>query len=347
MKLRLSILIGILFFAACSSSSDPVAQDYEPPYSAVDAEDIVDMPEAPEALGADKIEKIEFAARIFARLQAGWDYDNGEMWGMPLHSPVIFHCAETDFIMSNRQNASGELDEFYVNGITVHTGFRHMPLLEERQYMRLSWYGETGVFVSFQYVLRVQYLYLSPNYYVPSYGGLADMYSPILMLVNHYIMHALQPSLMRIDGAPMQATLDEEGANSYRLEVDALITAIEAEGETRLALTQQALSIRQARRDTFGTTYAENRIKLSEGTAVYTEFLISFMGADGRAALLYHARWFQHLTDPLSLAIQYGYTGGALYGLLLDAFEIEWRPYINVHSDLGQLLIDALGIDLE
>jgi len=39
----------------------------------------------------DQLAVAEYAAYYFARLQALWDEDNGEMWGIPLHSPLVLY----------------------------------------------------------------------------------------------------------------------------------------------------------------------------------------------------------------------------------------------------------------
>ena len=40
----------------------------------------------------------------------------------------------------------------------------------------------------------------------------------------------------------------------------------------------------------------------------------------------------------------YGYLAGTLYGMLLDDFDVDWRPYVERDTDLGLMLQEALGI---
>ena len=39
----------------------------------------------------------------------------------------------------------------------------------------------------------------------------------------------------------------------------------------------------------------------------------------------------------------FGYISGALYALLLDEFDVDWKDDITVQTNLAQLLNDALN----
>jgi len=276
-------------------------------------------------------EFFEFAAAQFAALQAIWDADGGDMWGVPLHSPVIIFCSALEVIAANQPDNVWDLERIYVNGVTIYTGHSRMssPFI-----FRGPWGGETGIFISYQYVMY------DADFFV--FAGTKDRTTAALGHINHYVMHARQPALMGVYGGWRPAVYDGIRENIL-LELDALLLALATDGEERLAAVRDALFIRQARREITGDYVNENLLKLSEGTAVYTQLLTTLSRQDSIMAL---ANWTRDISDDddLSVAISYGYIGGALYGLVLDAFEIEWRRQIVADTDLGQILKENLDL---
>ncbi|MCL2426160.1 MAG: hypothetical protein FWD05_07465 [Oscillospiraceae bacterium] len=64
----------------------------------------------------------EFAVYYFARLQAAWDDDDGEMWGIPLHTPVIIFCWDTNATAANYPDPEGEFARLYIDEIALYVG---------------------------------------------------------------------------------------------------------------------------------------------------------------------------------------------------------------------------------
>ncbi|MCL2426161.1 MAG: hypothetical protein FWD05_07470 [Oscillospiraceae bacterium] len=162
-----------------------------------------------------------------------------------------------------------------------------------------------------------------------------------LLHINHYVMHILQPEIMGVDGSGMQQSV---ARTNYILEITALVYAVNSSGNERAAAIHDALSIRNERRELYDTGANDNLITLSEGTAVYTELHMVFSRSEIDEVV---KNWplmliLQHRAS--QVASLYGYMAGALYGMLLDDFEVDWRYDIWRDTDLGLLLQEALGI---
>jgi len=272
----------------------------------------------------------EFAAPYFARLQAIWDKDNGQMWGTPLHIPVIIFCTDTDVIAASSPGRIA-MQAHDIDGIAVYTATMriNMPGIG-----RMSWQRQQlGVFIQLQFMQTAM---------LP---GVYDSSLVSLMHINHYAFHALQPSLMGVDGAyPPAGANNETGRISIMLEINALIYAIHASGEAKFAAAFDALSIRHGRRYAFPSAMTENLQQVSEGTAVYTDHHMVFTREEIDTIITSWPAHFMYMDDALSVAISYGYYGGALYGMLLDDFGVDWRPHVGRDTDLGLMLQEALGI---
>jgi len=317
------------------SSNDVIYEDE----SEYEDENEIDTAEALQELA-------EFAAPLFAWLEAMWDEDDGEMWGLPLNSPVIFFCSETDAVVANRPDREGEFVKQYIDGVPVYAGIRRMML--SPYIHRRDWSGATGNLVSMQHIQSGTFF---------DFGGAKDLNTAVVGAILHNTIHAIQPDLMGTrdfgvgTGAPITSTSDEARI-SYILEINALVNAINAEDEERFESVHHALSIRADRRNAFSdrttlagvsVTGAENTLQIIEGTAVYTQLLMpltreeAIIAAQAFAGLLMEQSSFD-------VSVNYGYLGGALYGMLLDVFGASWRPYVWHDTDLGLMLQEALGI---
>jgi len=268
----------------------------------------------------------EFAAYYFTQLQAIWDDDDGEMWGVRFDSPVIIFCPETHMAAANRADAEGEFEKHYINGTTVYMGIRQFDFMG---YGRASWGDQIGVFVCVQ---DMQSGRLGAR-------GVYDRSLWNLMLINHNILHSMQHHLMGVYGASPPHINDEQRV-SIESEINALVYAVTANGDDKIIAINEALAIRHARRETFrssGCVAAENRMKLSEGMAVYAELHMVFDRSEIEVIIQTWPEMFAQFST-FSVALGYGYYAGALYGMLLDDFGIEWRSRLTASTDLGLML---------
>ena len=288
---------------------------------------------------------LEEAAYYLARLQAMWDADNGEMWGVPLDVPVTFFCNDTKIVVSSHQHRNGGFVRQYVGDFGVYVGIAEwMGTVESYRYTS-DWGGRTGTLVSWQTVERRRLHYWLPNWDELEHYLARD--SAVLILINHLNFHAIQPILGIPSGTPwemLQALpAGSRSRISFELEFNALIYALNNEGDARLAAVHDALSIRHDRHQSFGSGTAEAYQMMGEGTAVYTEFHLLFNRDEINAIIQY---WPLRFASPYARAAAVsGYFGGALYGMLLDDFGVDWRLYARRGVvDFGCLLREALGI---
>jgi len=201
---------------------------------------------------------------------------------------------------------------------------------------RRGWGGEIGVWVPLQLMQQTYTWYGT--------AGFVEISERNLMQIMHYVMHALQPRIMNVHGATSHL-LTGEGRIYYHLEINALIHALTVgDRESAVTAIHDALSFRNIRNSLYNLGTVENEMKLVEGTAVYTEMLL-VMGRERINGIA--KNWLLSLplhTDDQQVALTYGYMAGALYCILLDDFEVDWRLHVGPNTDLGYILQEALGI---
>jgi hypothetical protein len=128
---------------------------------------------------------------------------------------------------------------------------------------------------------------------------------------------------------------------SVRLEINALLYALRAEGEKRLAPVHDILSIRAERHRhiTEANRNGEASVEIAEGTAVYTQVMMGWASLEDRLAFI---EKYKNMGIVNSMRM-FGYHTGALYGLLLDELGISWRYDLDWDSDLSAILKEAIG----
>jgi len=275
---------------------------------------------------------IEFAAYYFARLQAMWDEDDGKMWGIPLHTPIVIVCRQTSTVAANRPDSQHEFTHYYIDGTAVYVSTLSMHISRME---RKAWDGQIGIFIP---------LGLMQSYEWKGIGGFIGRTDRNLMQIIHYVMHALQPSIMGVYGAYQMPP--GHGRIYYHLEINALVYAATIDDRERAAAAiHDALSFRHIRRSIYHTDTAENQFKISEGTAVYTELrLVLNRNKINEIVQKWKVELVRQPGDA-QVSFLYGYKAGALYGILLDDFGVDWRAHINgLNTDLGYMLQNALGI---
>ena len=284
-----------------------------------------------------------FAVYYFDRLQAMWDEDDGEMWGVPLHVPVIIFCEEHNVVAASRPDEEGVLERIYVDGTAIYFGVK---VLEKPNHFwsiyRGTWNGEIGAHMTLQ-LMETPLTFYDENLYP---GSIQDAAIISLLTLNHYAMHIHQPHIMGMSGTglfpgPGRGNIEF----SMILEINALVFAIESEDDAeKLAAVRDALSIRNARRYTYNTATDENLWQLSEGMAIYTEINMLFSRNEIVEVIRHWPAYFLRLPNAQEVANFYGYLGGALYGILLDDVGADWRYDLWRGADLGVILQEALGI---
>ena len=351
------IISILLIFAACGNGA--VEEEYthtypeeiyEPyvPEEIYEPETSIEYDEEPDCEPEPIIESViplDVALYYFQRLEELWDTDNGEIWGTPLHAPVVIVCAETRDAVANMPDPLGRLTRQYVNGGAVYVG-RYYPqgIVGETA---VNWLGQRWGMVSWHYIDMASrhFYYEAVEEYHRWSWWMYDASEAILTVMAHEAFHALQPEMFGIFGG--SGVPGAWGATQiyYHLEVNALVKAFSSTDDERLAAINHALSIRHHRRQNFAVARDENLMEVAEGLAVYTVDLRLLLNRDMiEAVVTSMPEMFMSVDSARGAAIMFGYFSGALYGLLLEDLGIDWKGYVDPNTDLGQLLKEALEI---
>jgi hypothetical protein len=130
---------------------------------------------------------------------------------------------------------------------------------------------------------------------------------------------------------PHLDTLD--GRYYLQLEYRALSAALQSEGVAQRQAAADAVAFRRQRRALFpNAAAAERTLEMNEGLAEYTGVALS--GAPRRLALLD----LETGASKPSFVRSFAYATGPAYGLLLDAYNKDWRTTLKSTDDLSDLL---------
>ena len=267
---------------------------------------------------------INLAAQFFTELCALFTQDGGYLWGQSLHTPYIFLCPDTRYIVANQPDSLGILHQ--VGSVFVgklpsdFPAAYSFPTIGDRQWAMVSWD------------------------FVPQETTIDEIARKRMMV--HMSFHVQQDQLFGRDAGWDNAHMNrKENRISIQLEINALLRAMESTGDERVNAAHDALAIRAARRDTrfLAHTTSEDALEFNEGLANYTEVIISGISMEDNLV------WLRNSAETIryqqSLAGAFGYTTGEMYGHLLDYTGIDWRTGLRRRMDLGELLQNALGIE--
>jgi len=252
------------------------------------------------------------AAKYLSQWQDLCTVDGGKLWGTNLHTPFVIVDEQTRDVAANQDGFGSKFPNELAIGTTAikHRG---------RFWAMAGWSRVAG------------------------YESDADR----LQMFVHEAFHALQPSLFggEIDDMGDNSHLNELSARVlFLVEMNALLAAIKSgsDGKERLKAAHAALAARTQRRAEYGGM-GEAISELMEGTADYTEFMI--VSPDAYLAHLEEENAL--LPRKETLTRSFGYTSGAMYCYVLDAFGIDWKRGLSWDSDLGTILSDAIGTATE
>jgi len=267
------------------------------------------------------------AAQLFFHLDDLFDRDNGTIWGIPLHVPILFYDTETREFVANRPDPDRMLEK--LGG--VYLGVLPDDLMIFDGVVTYSYFsGERWILVPWITLERND----------TSYN---------LRTLSHKAFHWHQPAFLGEFKSYNNSHMNEiEARISIRLEINALIFALRFEEEYRLAAIHDALVIRAERRRVFGRDEDENAFELSEGLAQYIEWGLE-LEREGTIMDMRLLEFLLSVGDSMvqgdSLERGFGYTSGALYALLLNRADPSWMQAVNGDSDLGMMLKEAVGIN--
>ena len=375
MKLLFVLPFLLLFLTACSVSAPPVPDDiHHAEYDGInecgnETDDITGYEDEQDAesnydngnykeqyydcdIGEDtgyilQLPELtpEIVANYFAIMEEIWNADGGEMWGIPLHAPLMFVCDYTEFAIANRPGPNP--DDFmrqYVGNVAVYVG----TFSRQRFYSYVIFDDQEGVVYSWQWFFDVAYAQRRGDDRRTISGDKSG-----LLIIAHTGFHTFQRGIMGVKGASGFGETGREGDILFMLELNALVHALSHTGDERLEAVHHALSIRHGRRQTSGLGFFENCVQLGEGLVVYTEAHLVLNRYEIDFLIQSLPAIFMEIADIVAtngfgstrrIAAAFGYDSGLLYGTLLDDFGVTWRPYVNRTTDLGAILMEALGI---
>jgi len=261
----------------------------------------------------------DLATQYLAELEALWDTDSGELWGIPLSIPYIIVDNITRKAVANMPDYDGIFT--YENG--AYVGFLPNDIV-------IGTTQELGG--------RIWYIL---SWDLLKYN--ADNMTQRLRHMSREGFHTIQLELFSGFSGWSHHTGTKENRLSTFLEMHALLTALNSDGEERLDAIYDALSIRAARHQSL-TRYQvgiETSHEIFEGTAQYTEYMLIFeMGK-----ILPDIRWhLEYYVGGPYAWLTFAYFGGAMYALLLSEMNVDWKNGLSFGTDLGRLLKDAVGI---
>ena len=261
------------------------------------------------------------AAEYFAEAKAASDADAGKLWGIPLYGPMLFVDPQTRALVANQADAEGKL----VKQGEVWTGV--LPPDQTMANTAKVWAGVEWTMILW-----------------PALGGDKISRSRLMM---HELYHRIQDDLRLPAANPTNAHLDtRDGRVWMQLEWRALAVALKKESEERKAAIADALLFRQQRRALFSTAAPEeSALEINEGLAEYTGVRLS--GQTDTKQRSHAARQCEsHAQTHPSLTRSFAYTSGPAYGLLLDSLKPDWRSSLKANSDLGAMLMAAIGTSI-
>jgi len=343
MKRILLLSVIILALAACGRQTQEYIE--EPEYATEELEipeipyepditpevHIIPEPSAPEPeIIIESVIDFTMAANLFSQAQDIWDADNGELWGIPLHAPLVIACALTREAVAC-QPLGLDFTRQTVGDTAIYAGTLPGGVL----------IGNTASRIRGQYAGMMTLCFML---------GLDFDEREMLSILVHEGFHVIQPQLHGHTGARMLENVESEDAqNKFVLELAALFAAWNNTGDKRLANINDALYFRNSRRQTYQTRH-ENQLEIGEGLVVYTADLMLIRSRDEFSDYLaYHVERIANDTmaqSAFATALSWGYYSAPLYALLLDEFCTTWRTgEINRDTNLGLLLQTAVGIE--
>ncbi|HEX3021535.1 MAG TPA: hypothetical protein VHP81_03985 [Lachnospiraceae bacterium] len=271
-----------------------------------------------ERVGNMSVSKIK---EILQKVKEIDDTDNGNLWGIPLHTRVMVVDADTYKVVATEANNKGnfkKMGSLYVGQLPDDTALANTSI---------HYGGKTWAMV----------LYSDE-----------DDELDTLALYVHEMFHNVQEELGQNGDFYDNSHMDEMNARIYlKLEWQALHKALVSSGEEKHTAIADALTFRLARRKEYHSTKNENLFEIQEGMAEYTCQKLVYTTDDIMSQIL-QKDWDRYLDEAKTetLVRSFAYHSGVLYGLLLDDYSTNWRESITSSSDLGEMLRQCCSIHL-
>jgi hypothetical protein len=249
-----------------------------------------------------------------------FEKDNSDLWGISLAGPVIFADPDSRIAVANQADSQNTLTP--VDG--VFSGRLPSNLMIANT--AIDWNQTKWTMV------------LWP---------LPEDPDERKIVLAHEAWHRVQDKV----GFPSSGAMNEhlnslDGRFLLQLEWRALSQALQNNKADRIANISDALHFRFCRHQLLnGSEEQERAMEMHEGLAEYTGVRMALEPAKrvSRTVFLLDRRPSEMPTFVRSFA----YLSGPAYGLLLDDLDADWLKNLTATTDLGKLLREASGIDLE
>lgn len=257
------------------------------------------------------------AGQYFEEAKALSDRDGGQLWGVPLHGPMLFVEPATRTVVANVADHEGLLAEqegVFVGALPEEVGVANTAV---------EWAGRRWTMVMWP---------------------LPDDPADRGRLLMHESFHRLQPDLGLSTTEASNAHLDErDGRLWMRLEWEALSRALAADEKNRRALLD-AILFREYRYQLFPDAVEQERLlELNEGLAEYTGLRASGASPDEQRRRATAA--LREAQQRESLVRSFAYVTGPAWGMLLDDADPGWRTSVSRQRDLDDLVRGAVGYE--
>lgn len=248
------------------------------------------------------------AKEYFKKARIICERDSGRLWGVSLCGPMVFADARTRTLATSQPRPSDDWPQVL--------GFTNAPV---------EWGGSRWVAYMWDFTMAL-----------PTPRARREF-------MLHELFHRIQPELGLMTLSGKNEHLDTfEGRVWLRLEWRALLRALDQSGEDRKRTLSDAAAFRLKRRSQFDNAAENERVEeIREGLAQYTGIVAT---ADSRAEAVISMIENLAAAEGHETFLQQSYVTGTAYGILLDDASVDWRRNVNSDSDLGQMLMAALGI---
>jgi len=228
--------------------------------------------------------------------------DGGRLWGVSLCGPLVTVDGQTGLAVATEQPPEGR----FATAGAVWIG--QVPEGMQVANTAFDWSGR---------------LWSSVRLPLPT-----DQYNRIRLLV-HESFHRIQPALGLNTRDAMNGQLDErDGRYLLRLELHAMVAALQATGSASRRATEDALTFRAQRNRLFpGSDTLESALEIQEGLPEYTGTRLALTATGLGMARVAEATTEFESRPTYVRALGYG--TGPLLGLLLDRFAPGWRTRIR------------------
>ncbi len=257
---------------------------------------------------------INLADRYFKETKSISDKDDGKFWGLPAYGPIMIVDPEERIIYANEQDSLNSLVR--VKDIYIDL----LPDTEAVANTSVYWRGKRWTMLLWESLSKND---LKRN-----------------RLIFHELFHSMQDRLgLPLKGGFADYLDQKEGRIYFRLELEALKSALASHGHKRKKDLQNAYNFRMYRYKLFpAAKEIESGMEWSEGLAEFTGVSLSKINVGTKNEYLRNILDSAHVFYP-SFMRSFAYITGPVYGQLLSEKKPGWQRQITSKDNFPKLLL--------